>query len=43
MFIQAFYAFLDLNQGLNAHKCTHEKNHHHHMNYFSLDYSKKFT
>jgi len=38
MFIQTFYTFMGLNQGLNALKCTHEKNPHHHMNYLSLGY-----
>jgi hypothetical protein len=33
---------MGLNQGLNAHQHTHEKNHHHHMNYFNLD-SLKFV
>jgi hypothetical protein len=43
MFIQAFFAFLGLNQGLKTHQCTHEKNHHQHINYLSLDYSNFFT
>ncbi len=39
----AFFTFLLVNQNIDAQSCTHVKNHHHHMNYLTLDYSIYLT